>query len=109
MTRKPRHAARPPGDDADRSRWYSHTTETGGTPFVHVGPRPLGVMAPLSNFLNQTTGPGVGGFPSGFQTFPDPVVPTLIHDYNEAWRRKCEVARALSGDGKPFTKANGAH
>lgn len=86
-----------------------HTTETGGTPFVHVGPRPLGVMAPLSNFLNQTTGPGVGGFPSGFQTFPDPVVPTLIHDYNEAWRRKCEVARALSGDGKPFTKANGAH
>lgn len=86
-----------------------HTVETGGTPFVHVGPRPAGAVAPLSALLSQTIAPGAPGFPAGFLNFPDEIVPTLFHSYNEPWRRVCEIARLLANDPAPYTKPNGAH
>lgn len=84
-----------------------HLDET-ATGFLHIEPRPAGVASNLSAFLNQTTAwSGSDGWPAGSLNFSAPFGFSV--EYNEPWRRVCEVTRILNGDPTPYTRGNGAH
>lgn len=84
-----------------------HSDET-GTAFVHVDNRASGSTAPLSGFLSVAPRRGAGGSPATSHAVTDPVTGATFQ-YNEPWRRTCEVTRILNGDPDPYTKASGAH
>ena len=84
-----------------------HSGET-QTSFVHVAPRTAGTPAALSPFLSQTTNNGAPGLPASWQTFSDPAGTGLALEYNEPWRRTCEVTRLLHGDPTPYTREDGS-
>lgn len=84
-----------------------HTAAT-NTGFTHISPRPLGTQAPLSDFLSQTTVASTfdPGLPAGTQFVTDPFSGNT-YEFNEPWRRVCEVNRILRCVKKPFTRSNG--
>ncbi|MEM7157481.1 MAG: hypothetical protein AAF799_31855 [Myxococcota bacterium] len=88
-----------------------HTDET-NTNFTHVKVRPAGVASTLSPFLGVSPLPAFpgSGNPAVIQNVPDPDSSTgLMFQYNEPWRRICEVRRILAGGTVPYTRPNGAH
>ncbi|AKT43774.1 hypothetical protein [Chondromyces crocatus] len=85
-----------------------HLDET-QTPFVHLSPRSAGVPTTLSPFLSTPTVAAGAGLPMFSLSVPDPAGSGTIFDYNEPWRRMCEVTRILTGVTTPYTRANGAH
>lgn len=83
-----------------------HTAET-GTAFTHIGPS-FG-MATLSGFLGVSpaeTFPG-SGVPAAVFNVPDPSGAGPAIQFNEPFRRVCEVAAILGGHPGPLTKGNG--
>jgi hypothetical protein len=99
-----------------------HYLETANTTqlLFHINPRAPGAEAPLSEFLNKTTlaDPGNPGYPdpNNRQQIPDPNFELydpfngqLYFEYNEIWRRACEIRRIFSGSPTPFTTATGHH
>lgn len=84
-----------------------HTVET-NTGFTHISPRPAGGVAGLSPILSQTTVySGVAGLPAGTLNVPDPAPTGAVFQYNEPWRRVCEVSAILGGAAAPYTRGNG--
>lgn len=84
-----------------------HTVET-NTAFTHVFPRAAGVRSNLSPILSQTTAwSGVAGLPAGTLTVADPAPTGAAFQYNEPWRRVCEVTSILNGVALPVTRGNG--
>lgn len=86
---------------------HTNATDTG---FTHIGNRSLGSVAPLSNFLGVSPAPdpGLNGLPATVHTVQDEQFPLLFtREYNEPWRRVCEVHRLLRGDSDPYTRQNG--
>lgn len=87
-----------------------HTGET-ATGFTHINPRPAGVASTLSPFLGVSAAPAFpgSGNPATFMNVPDPAPTGLVFQYNEPWRRVCEVRRILGGGAVPYTHPHGAH
>lgn len=87
-----------------------HTDET-NTAFTHVNTRNAGVASTLSPFLGVSAAPAApgSGNPAAFQTVVDPAPSGLVFQYNEPWRRVCEVRRILGGAAVPYTRPHGAH
>ncbi len=84
-----------------------HTVET-NTAFTHISPRAAGVVAALSPIMSQTTVySGVAGLPAGTLNVPDPAPTGAVFQYNEPWRRVCEVSAILGGAAGPYTRGNG--
>lgn len=84
-----------------------HTAET-HTNFTHIGPRPANQPAPLSPFLGVSAAPAPGNsLPAQVYTFMDPT--GAPRQYNEPWRRVCEMRRLLNGVATPWTKPSGGH
>jgi hypothetical protein len=107
--------ATPPLDPAARHFFAQqtcngcHDSENPGTAHTHIGMRPLGAIAPLSAFLGQSAvaDPALNGLPASIQTIPDSQFPGIPREYNEPWRRICEITRILDGDPTPYTRGNG--
>ena len=88
-----------------------HSVET-NVAFTHINPRPFGFPAGLSGFLAVSDAGGGAGTPAVSFPVPDPLGPPIVFQYNEPWRRKCEVARLLwmgGVDPCPYTKQHGLH
>lgn len=86
-----------------------HTLET-TTPFVHISPRPAGLPATLSPFLDPTSpGPGAPGTAPLVHNVPDPAGSGHTFVYGEPFRRECELTRMLGHFPKCHTRGNGAH
>jgi hypothetical protein len=84
-----------------------HTNET-ATAFTHIGPRPQNQRAPLSPFMAVSAAPNAtGNLPLSVFTFRDAT--GVTRQYNEPWRRVCEMRRLLAGDPTPWSKRSGAH
>ena len=84
-----------------------HTNET-ATAFTHVGPRPQNQRAPLSPFMAVSAAPNAAGnLPAQVFAFRDAT--GVNRQYNEPWRRVCEMRRLLAGDPTPWSKRSGAH
>lgn len=84
-----------------------HTAAT-DTGFTHISQRPIGSPPALSLYLSQPTVPHPldPGLPAVRQTVVDPFS-GAIQEFNEPWRRVCEVNRVLRCVDKPFTRSNG--
>jgi hypothetical protein len=84
-----------------------HTSET-ATAFTHIGSRPQNQRAPLSPFMAVSAAPNAAGnLPAAVFTFKDAT--GVNRQYNEPWRRVCEMRRLLAGDPTPWSKRSGAH
>lgn len=86
-----------------------HTAAT-NTGFTHISERSIGGTAGLSTFLSQSTLPSTAspGLPQFTQTVTDPFPPSgMSFEFNEPWRRVCEVNRVLRCEPKPYTRSNG--
>lgn len=107
--------ATPPLDPAARHFFAQqtcngcHDGENPGTPFTHIGTRGIGSVAPLSAFLGESPAPdpAINGLPASIQTIPDSLFSSIPREYNEPWRRVCEITRILDGDPDPYTRGNG--
>jgi hypothetical protein len=83
----------------------------------HIGTRPKGMIAPMSPFLDRTLATTSGALPTDYQLVSDPnpdsydTVNGIEYQfqYNEIWRRSCEVRRLLAGLTTPFTTPTGHH
>jgi hypothetical protein len=92
-------------------------TDNSATLLFHINPRVPNVQSQLSNFLNMTALTDPATDPNNKQQVPDPNdesydpfnEPTLYSDYNEIWRRACEIRRVFAGIQTPFTTATGHH
>lgn len=83
----------------------------------HVAPRAAGVKAQLSSFLARSLAPDPArpGYPSDMLEVPDPSLDSYdvingtsyYFQYNEIWRRSCEIRRVLAGIQAPFTTPTG--
>jgi hypothetical protein len=83
----------------------------------HISPRAAGAQAQLSGFLDKTdtVDPLRPGYPSEELSVPDPnpdsydVIngTSYYFQYNEIWRRSCEVRRVLASIQTPFTTPTG--
>ncbi|MFT3769787.1 MAG: hypothetical protein QM820_30490 [Minicystis sp.] len=84
-----------------------HTNAT-STGFTHVDPRSVGSVSNLSGFLGVSPAPDAAndGLPNTVFTTPDELT-GAAREYNEPWRRVCEVARILNNDPDPYTRQNG--
>lgn len=96
-----------------------HYLETSNTTqlLFHINPRAQGARAQLSAFLDRTlvADPSNPGYPdvNNKLTVPDPnqepydPFSTLYFDYNEIWRRACEVRRIFAGFPLPMSSPTG--
>ncbi len=86
-------------------------TDTDITEFAHVKHRITGLQSSTSFFLQTSTQPKASnsGLPMFTFAVPDPIQPAIVREYNEPWRRVCEMTRLLNGDPIPYTNAIGAH
>ena len=91
-----------------------HYSET-GIDRMHIKPRKQYQKAALSAFLgvNNAVDPLApdamnGSIPAEVFTVDDPVS-LEPREYNEPWRRACELKRILNFVATPYTKASGAH
>jgi hypothetical protein len=86
-----------------------HNDEIQDTGFTHIGTRGLGSVAPLSPFLGQSPAPdpSFNGLPATIHIVPDAMSPSDLREYNEPWRRVCEITRILNNDPDPYTRGNG--
>jgi hypothetical protein len=83
----------------------------------HVAPRAAGRKAQLSSFLGTSLAPDPAnpGYPSNSLEVPDPNPDSFdiangtpyYFQYNEIWRRSCEIRRVLAGIPSPFTTPTG--
>ncbi|WP_437830730.1 hypothetical protein [Sorangium sp. So ce1153] len=93
---------------------YSETDTSSSR--AHIKWRKIGQAAQLSTFLSIEPGvnpiepdPNNSSAPLNAQSFSDPVSGDL-RQYNESWRRACELRRILDeGGGTPYTRPSGAH
>ncbi|WP_437624174.1 hypothetical protein [Sorangium sp. So ce1151] len=87
-----------------------HNDEIQDTAFTHIGTRGLGSIAPLSAFLGQSPAadPSLNGLPASVHIVPDAMSPSVLREYNEPWRRTCEITRILNGDPDPYTRRSGS-
>ncbi|APR79768.1 Hypothetical protein A7982_05115 [Minicystis rosea] len=85
-----------------------HTNAT-ATGFTHIDNRPLGSPAGLSSFLGVSPAPSGAndGTPATVHVNGDDMFPFIPREYNEPWRRVCEVNRILRNDPDPYTRQNG--
>lgn len=85
---------------------HTNTTNTG---FTHIDNRPLGFASNLSGFLGVSSAPSLAndGNPATVHTTGDDMFPFIPREYNEPWRRVCEVNRILRNDPDPYTRQNG--
>lgn len=86
-----------------------HNDEIQDTAFTHIGTRGIGSIAPLSPFLGQSPAPdpSLNGLPATVHVVPDAMNPSDLREYNEPWRRVCEITRILNNDPDPYTRGNG--
>lgn len=86
-----------------------HNDEIQDTGFMHISTRGLGSIASLSPFLGQSPAPdpSLNGLPATIHIVPDAMSPSVLREYNEPWRRTCEITRILNGDPDPYTRGNG--
>jgi len=85
----------------------------------HIGPREVDQVAPLSGFLTRTLQPSTvnANQPLDYLPVNDPNLDSqdlnggiiLYFNYNEIWRRACEMRRVYSDIQNPFTTAIGHH
>lgn len=90
-----------------------HYAETGTSNF-HVAPRGINQMAALSGFLapsgSEALLPNTGDWRQPYHyTSPTDPVDFETRQYNDLWRRKCEMQRLLNFDQEPLFKPSGAH
>ena len=85
---------------------YQETNNVGQS--FHIKPRDAGQTSTLSPFLLTSTSSTDGGMsPSGYQAIYDPTDANYAFQYNEPWRRNCEIRRVLSGELLAFTTTTG--
>lgn len=85
---------------------YQETDNVGQS--FHIKPRNAGISAALSPFLTTQTDPDTtGASPTYYLTVPDITDDTNSFQYNEPWRRNCEIRRVLTGELLAFTTATG--
>ncbi|EPX65170.1 hypothetical protein D187_000595 [Cystobacter fuscus DSM 2262] len=90
-----------------------HYAETGTSNF-HVAPRGINQMAQLSGFLapsgSESLLPNTGDPTQPYYyTSPTDPVDFETRQYNDLWRRKCEMQRLLHFVETPLFKPSGAH
>ncbi|MFY0570556.1 hypothetical protein ACN28E_42950 [Archangium lansingense] len=90
-----------------------HYAETGTSNF-HVAPRGVNQMTQLSPFLAASGSDAL--LPNASETskplyYASPTDPVdgEVRQYNDLWRRKCEMQRLLHFDPNPLFKPSGAH
>lgn len=87
-----------------------HYAETANNTRFHVAPRQATAIAPLSQFVGlsdalQSTDTAL---PDYLMYVDDPDATTgRVFEYNEPWRRSCEIRRLLYGFPFPFTTPTG--
>ncbi|HEX3761838.1 MAG TPA: PPC domain-containing protein [Kofleriaceae bacterium] len=92
---------------------YFETANEGGA--FHVKPRLTGATSDLSNFLKSpmtSSDNGVNPDDGAYLLVSDPQGSSTdgyqaYFQYNEPWRRSCEIRRILTGDPNAFTTATG--
>lgn len=92
-------------------------TNNSSTLLFHINPRTPGSPSALSPFLTRTVtpDPNNGGFPQDYLQVPDPNPDSFdilngnpyYFQYNEIWRRACEIRRINVGIPTPFTTPTG--
>jgi len=96
-----------------------HYLETANTiaKLFHINPRAPGAESPLSPFLNTTpsTDPAIDANnklsvldPNG-EYFDLTNQTAITFEYNEIWRRACEIRRIFAGFSVPFSTTTGHH
>lgn len=92
-------------------------TNNSSSLLFHINPRAPGAASALSPFLARTVtpDPSNGGLPQDYLQVPDPNPDSFdilngipyYFQYNEIWRRACEIRRINAGLTTPFTTPTG--
>lgn len=88
---------------------YVETSNQNG--LFHIGPRGPNDIASVSQFLGagapDPLATNLNDLPNFKQQVNDPLNSINKFEYNEPWRRACEIRRILTGSTTPFTKPTG--
>ncbi|SES76163.1 hypothetical protein [Stigmatella erecta] len=89
-----------------------HYAETFTSNF-HIPPRSLNVPTAPSSFVGGSSAlepsTAAPNQPANYASLSDPSETTSTREYNDAWRRKCELQRLLHNVSNPLFRQSGAH